>query len=178
MHNSVILAIWCHQKNYGGGGKTLEFKKLLNTAGYKQPVKKLFSLFQYKRGNQIPQNRNPDSSEIRKFLVSKFQFRMIRTSKNRTQGSSLWVFVQFWHGFWAMVKKLDNCPFVWYSCNGWMVWSNGTTSLPESVPRFVLDKVRLVPVIQVLASKVHLEWWHPFYNIICPFFKIIHSLLK
>ena len=28
--------------------------------------------------------------------------------------------------------------------NLWKVWSNGTTSLPKSVPRVVLDKVRLV----------------------------------
>ena len=26
---------------------------------------------------------------------------------------------------------------------------NGTTSVPKSVPRYVLDKVRLVPVIQM-----------------------------
>ena len=27
---------------------------------------------------------------------------------------------------------------------------NGTTSVPKSVPRFVVDKVRLVPVVQLL----------------------------
>ena len=28
-------------------------------------------------------------------------------------------------------------------CNGWEVFMNGTTSVPMSVPRLVLDKVRL-----------------------------------
>ena len=29
-------------------------------------------------------------------------------------------------------------------CNGWKVWSNGTTSMPKSIPRLMLDKVRLM----------------------------------
>ena len=30
-------------------------------------------------------------------------------------------------------------------CHGWKVWSNGNTSVPKSVPRFVWDKVRQDP---------------------------------
>ena len=34
-----------------------------------------------------------------------------------------------------------------YKCNGWKVWSSSTTSVPKSIPRFVLDKVRFyVPI--------------------------------
>ena len=29
-----------------------------------------------------------------------------------------------------------------HRCNGWKVWSNGTTNMPKSIPRLVLDKVR------------------------------------
>ena len=29
-------------------------------------------------------------------------------------------------------------------CNGWKVWSNGTTCMPKSIPRYVVDKVRFV----------------------------------
>ena len=36
-----------------------------------------------------------------------------------------------------------------YVCNGWKVWSNGTTSLPKSITRLVLDKVREVFVAEV-----------------------------
>ena len=31
-----------------------------------------------------------------------------------------------------------------YECNWWKVWSNGTTSMPKSIPRLVLDKVRFL----------------------------------
>ena len=39
-------------------------------------------------------------------------------------------------------------------CDGWKVWSNGTTSVPKSVPRFVLDKVRQVPESEVHDSNI------------------------
>ena len=38
-------------------------------------------------------------------------------------------------------------------CNGWKVWSNGTTS----VPRLVLDKVRQVLVAEVPNSNVYVQ---------------------
>ena len=44
------------------------------------------------------------------------------------------------------LATLEGCN----SCNRWDVWSNGTTCVPKSVPRFVLDKVR-----QVSKSEVH-----------------------
>ena len=37
-------------------------------------------------------------------------------------------------------------------CNRWKVWSNGTNSVPKSVPRLVVDKVRFY-VLQFLCSK-------------------------
>ena len=33
-----------------------------------------------------------------------------------------------------------------FICNGWKVWSNGTTSMPKSIPRLLVYKVRLVSV--------------------------------
>ena len=40
------------------------------------------------------------------------------------------------------------------TCNGWKVWSKGTTSMPKSVPSLVLDKVRQLLVSEVLNSNV------------------------
>ena len=42
--------------------------------------------------------------------------------------------------------------YIPHVCNGWKVWSNGTTSVPKSVPRLVLDKVRQVIKSEVLIS--------------------------
>ena len=43
-----------------------------------------------------------------------------------------------------------------YLCNGWKVWSNGTTSVPKSVPRLLVDKVRIIHIcgfwLQFLCS--------------------------
>ena len=43
-----------------------------------------------------------------------------------------------------------------YLCNGWKVWSNGTTSVPKSVPRSLVDKVRIIRIcgfwLQFLCS--------------------------
>ena len=44
----------------------------------------------------------------------------------------------------SRVKSECFCKAKNNTCKGWKVWLNGTTSVPKSVPRFVLDKVGLL----------------------------------
>ena len=55
--------------------------------------------------------------------------------------------------------------FVRNVSNSWMVWRNGTTSVPKSVLRYVVDKVKLfVPI------------WGPLFQCLCPELKFSISL--